>query len=103
MILKNRKKILLTGVTGFVGQEVIKYLINKNYNIYIVVRNKSKLSKEIKKKCIKIYETKNFFLESKSWYKKICKDIDIIINLAWYVNNKDYLTSIKNFLFHLLS
>ena len=38
-------KILITGATGFIGQNLIKSLLNNNYNVYCITRIHSDLSK----------------------------------------------------------
>ena len=44
-------KILITGITGFIGQNLSKLLLNKDYEIYCIIRNssdKSKIDKRVK-------------------------------------------------------
>jgi nucleoside-diphosphate-sugar epimerase len=38
-------KILVTGATGFIGQNLLKVLLEKNYEIHCIVRNESDISK----------------------------------------------------------
>jgi len=38
-------KILVTGATGFIGQNLVKFLIDKNYEVHCIVRSKSNISK----------------------------------------------------------
>jgi len=38
-------KILVTGATGFIGQNLVKLLLDKNYEIYCIVRVNSNISK----------------------------------------------------------
>lgn len=56
-------KILVTGATGFIGQNLIKTLLDKNFNIHCIVRKDSKL--------LKIDNRANVF--------KYNKDINILI------------------------
>lgn len=48
-------KILLTGATGFIGQNLINLLVDKNYEIYCIVRKNSDISKINKKATIFTY------------------------------------------------
>ena len=45
MIKKNNlnKNIIVSGATGFVGRNIVKNLINKNYKVSILIRNKNKV------------------------------------------------------------
>ena len=91
-----KKKILITGSTGFVGSNIVKLLIKKNFYIYDILRNKNKKNKKI----IKLKNNKNYFpifyrkfneLEKK--LKKI--KIDIVINCATYYTNKNDIKNIE--------
>ena len=73
--MKNKKKILLTGASGFIGQNLMK--LNKNYFIYGVVRKKNK--KLFKSENIKYLEIN---LTEKSFVNKLPKDIDYILHFA---------------------
>ena len=38
-----------------------------------------------------VIHTNNFFTESAEWYEAICRDIDIIIHVAWYAEPGKYV------------
>jgi dTDP-6-deoxy-L-talose 4-dehydrogenase (NAD+) len=83
--------ILITGGSGFVGNEIIKK-ISLNHKLTLILR---KRPKTINKK-IQYIITKNIFNKKKEWFCKYLKKIDMVIHCAWYVNHSDYLTSDKN-------
>jgi dTDP-6-deoxy-L-talose 4-dehydrogenase (NAD+) len=84
---------LITGANGFIGKYVVKYLIKKNEKIKIIIRKKNNF---FKNKKIKIFYTKNLFLEEKKDLKKILRNVNSVIHLAWYAKPNDYLNSEKN-------
>ena len=92
-----KKKILITGSTGFIGSNIINILLKENVYIYDVLRNKNKKNKKIinfkkNKKYSPIFY-KNFNeLERK--LKKI--KIDIVVNCATYYTAKNNIKSIEN-------
>lgn len=70
------KKILITGATGLVGQEIVKLCHSKNIAINYLSTNKSKLINESNYKGY-------YWNPSRNEIDKDCfKDVDIIINLA---------------------
>ena len=79
------KNILLTGSTGFIGSELLKYLSNYN-KVYITVRKKNKINSN-NKNIIKIY-----FNSHKNLSYKIKKlKIDTVVHCAThYVKNHNF-------------
>ncbi|MCL4419146.1 NAD-dependent epimerase/dehydratase family protein [Patescibacteria group bacterium] len=51
--MKNKKRVLITGSTGFIGKKVLEYFLKNNYSISVIVRKKS-LNKVIFKDKIKV-------------------------------------------------
>ena len=79
------KNILLTGSTGFIGSELLKYLSNYN-KVYITVRKKYKINSN-NKNIIKIYFNSHKNLSYK--IKKI--KIDTVVHCAThYVKNHNF-------------
>ena len=89
-------KILLTGATGFVGKQVLKALQKTNSDITLIVRSNWKEQIENQNCINSIVITKDIFLESINWWENVCKSIDTIVHLAWYVEPGKYLQSDKN-------
>lgn len=85
--------ILVTGGTGFVGKQVLKYLTKQNVNISLVLRDKKKIENDKNYKIKKFIYSKNLFEESVNWWFENCKNIDTIIHLAWYAEPGKYLNS----------
>tara|TARA_B100000787_G_C16196437_1_gene301211 strand:+ start:2212 stop:3042 length:831 start_codon:yes stop_codon:yes gene_type:complete len=88
--------ILLTGATGFVGEQVLKELLDRSLECTIVCRNSDKIKSIHKKRIKNIIISKNIFTESKEWWLDNLKDIDIVIHIAWFVEPGEYLESEKN-------
>ena len=71
----NKKKLLLTGTSGFIGYNFLKYILSKNYYVIDILRTKNKNNKKLqklKKKYPKNYKT-IFFKENYQLQKKISK------------------------------
>ena len=93
------KNILITGANGQDGKIILKKLLKKKFNLFLLDR---KFKRKIKKKNIKYF---NFSLNNKIKLKKLFKNhkIDIILNLAsnnpnFSENNysKHYVENINN-------
>lgn len=82
------KKILITGATGFIGRNIIKYIIKKKlhliYEIHIFIRKEEH-------KLLPIFKEYNFFFYVTDIYSRKVNDglfyklnnIDFLIHLAW--------------------
>ena len=91
-----KPKILVTGSTGFVGQQVMKALSLLVVDLSIIVRPEkvSFFQQDTSVKSIII--STDIFAESSSWWKTHCLDVDIFIHLAWYAEPGKYLDSPLN-------
>ena len=88
-----KKKILITGSTGFIGSHIKEYLLKKNYLVIDILRKKNK------KKIKKIYKNYKpiFYNDIYDLEKKIKKiQYNIIINCAtFYSKNYDCKTVLE--------
>jgi len=94
--LEDVQNILITGATGFVGTQILKYLDNKNVKIKVIARPNSENLFSKYQNVAEVISTEDFFLEKDEWYEKACEGIDIIIHSAWYATPGKYLDSPLN-------
>lgn len=87
--LFKKKKILITGSSGFVGKYVLKNLDKKKYSITLVNRKRIAGYKNI--------IVKDFFKLKISDYIKLLQNQDIVLHLAWYTEPGKYFNSYLNF------
>lgn len=90
------KKFLVTGVTGFVGSQVLKNLISKKIEIRAIVRKGKNIIFKNKDLKVEVIETDDLFKESIEWWSEKCEGIDTVIHIAWYTKHREYLESPKN-------
>ena len=98
--------IFITGATGFIGSNLVFFLLKKNHNLFLM--NKKKNYKIVKKNVISIKSDINF---SKKVLKKIIDfSPDVLIHLAWdgipdyskknshknFINQKKFFSKINN-------
>ena len=93
-------KILITGGTGYIGKQVVNYLVNNNSNNNIIVtyRNKEKLKDLPDTNCLSTvpFDLNNF---AENCYKELGEP-DKLIHLAWEgLPNYDKLLHIEENLF----
>jgi dTDP-6-deoxy-L-talose 4-dehydrogenase (NAD+) len=91
-----KKKILITGGTGFVGKQIVRELSERGVSLRLIVRKgKENTLSNISKK-IEIIETHDVFAESQQWWAERCEGIDTVVHLAWYTEPGKYLLSELN-------
>jgi nucleoside-diphosphate-sugar epimerase len=90
-------RILITGASGFIGKNLLKYLYKKNYQIFACYfKKKPNLIHK------NIHWIKFDITKSKSYKKIFLISPDIIIHLAWYgIPDFSFKTSNTNFKFSL--
>jgi len=91
-----KRKILLTGATGFVGHQILKSLQNEDVDIVLIVREGWQKKIINKNRITGFVLTKDLFSEDANWWADVCSGIDIIIHAAWYAEPGKYLMSDKN-------
>jgi dTDP-6-deoxy-L-talose 4-dehydrogenase (NAD+) len=90
------KLVLVTGAGGFVGRHVLHVLSERRIPVRAVVRESRVESPENANPIEDIRTTPNLFAENADWWTSVCKDVDTVIHLAWYVEPSTYLHSDKN-------
>src|ERR1700686_4160516 len=88
--------ILLTGATGFVGRQVLQELAERNYRVRAVVRAGTQGRIARPAAIEKLVATPDLWSESAAWWADVCRDVDIVIHVAWYAEPGEYLQSPKN-------
>jgi len=86
-----KKTFLVTGGTGFIGSNICRLLISKNYNVKIFDNNSRGSIKKIKKFQKKIKFIKGDIRNKKSLNRAL-KNTDAVIHLA-YINGTKYFYS----------
>ena len=96
-----KKKILITGTSGFIGNFFLKNALNKGYEVTDILRLKNKKNKDLrqlKKKFPKSYNS-IFFFKIKDLEKKVKnKKFDYFINFATLYKNSHSNSLISNFI-----
>lgn len=90
------KTVLVTGATGFVGSHVLPMLRNNGRSVRAVVRNGKKNRLSVSTESAEIVETEDLWSETSAWWSDVCRDIDIVIHIAWYAEPGQYLQSFQN-------
>ena len=90
--MKNKKKLLIAGGTGFIGYHLAKKAVKKGYIVTSLSSKRPKPYRYIKAVKYIICNTLNIKLLK----KKLNQEFDIVVNLSGYVNHqekkKTYLT-----------
>ena len=87
-LIMKKKKILVTGGTGFIGSNISNFLVDKGHNVKILDDNSRGSILKIKKLKKKIKFIKGDIRDKKS-VNKAMKNTDAVIHLA-YINGTKY-------------
>lgn len=88
------KKILITGSTGFLGFQILEFLLKKGYSVTDLIRKKNKKLNALKKLYNKNY---NSILINKNFEKKIKREkFKLLVHLATFYKRKYYKNEIAN-------
>ena len=91
-----KRRVLITGCTGFVGRQILAELLKKDVSIVPVVRRGS-AGKLLAASCMEDpIQTEDIFSESQSWWKEKLQGVDILIHVAWYAEPSKYQFSTEN-------
>lgn len=91
-----KKRILITGATGFVGQQVLKHLTSKDVLLTLVVRDGKEFSFAHNPLVESVILTQDIFSEAVEWWTNTLNGIDTVIHLAWYVQPGKYMDAPEN-------
>ena len=82
-----KNKILLAGATGYLGTFITNELVEKEYDVKIIVRNKEKVDLEAQN--LTILEAQ---VTQPETLEGVCKNIDVVISTVGITRQKDGLT-----------
>lgn len=89
--------VLLTGGTGFVGRHLRDQLRERGCRVRLVLRQQPdrQLAPPLSPNesvCV----TEDLFAETSAWWTEACRDVDMILHAAWFVQPGAYLHSPRN-------
>lgn len=85
-------KVLITGASGFFGNNLIKFLPKKNYFFILLVKKKIR---KLNKKIFKQIQISELFNKDISFWDNCTSNVDIVLHLAWSLK-KNYKSSELN-------
>ena len=85
---------MITGASGFIGQQVLKELRKYEFELFLVTRGK-RLEQFGGDNYIFV-QTEDLFQESTEWWRENLSGIDTILHLAWFTSPGRYIDSEEN-------
>ena len=90
------KTVLLTGATGFVGNQILKAFSKSNTRVVPVVRSGKESTFQGLANIARVVSSSDIFQETTDWWAEQCEGVDVVIHAAWYAEPGKYLQSPKN-------
>jgi nucleoside-diphosphate-sugar epimerase len=90
------KRVLITGVTGFVGRQVLCYLAKQDVRLTVIIRGSAEKTLIDYPTVESVISTPDLFAETSEWWANTLRGIDTVIHVAWYAEPGLYLQSSKN-------
>lgn len=86
----------MTGATGFVGRQILRYLIERDIGVRLIVRmgDTSRLGEAAPN--VEVVHTDDLFAESFDRLCDLLEGIETLIHAAWYTQQNKYLVSPVN-------
>lgn len=91
-----KRKILLTGASGFVGRQIARSLVAAGHRPLLPLRPGAMARSGLDADAVDVVETADLFAESADWWAPHMADVHAIIHTAWYVEPGQYLDSTEN-------
>jgi dTDP-6-deoxy-L-talose 4-dehydrogenase (NAD+) len=91
-----KKRVLVTGATGFVGRQVLDYLATQDVYLTVIVREGKQSLFTNNPAVHNIITTVDLFAETSEWWADVMQGIDTLVHVAWYAEPGLYLQSSKN-------
>lgn len=89
-------RVLLTGATGFVGRQVLAALVDAGCLVRVVVREASRHRLAQPDALESVRTTRDLFAEPSESWVAACRDVEVVIHVAWYAEPGQYLHSARN-------
>lgn len=90
------KIILVTGSNGFVGRQILRYLLNQPVRLRLIIRGILDEEFLSHPNIESVIATLDLFDETQAWWNKVCKDVATVVHIAWYTEPGKYLNADEN-------
>lgn len=91
-----KRRVLVTGATGFVGKQVLASLLERGVHVVPVVRPGSVRKLPTSPQIGAPVLSDDLFAENENWWQQRLRGIDTLIHVAWYAKPSQYQFSNKN-------
>ena len=90
-------KFAITGGTGFVGRQVVKFLLSRGHDVRLLTRRSVLSDPDLSLLSVEVVDIGDLLEVNRKVLDKAFRGVDVLVHAAWYADPTDYLTSPKNF------
>ena len=87
------KRVLVTGATGFVGNQIV--LAAKSFGYTVIACCRKGSTQKLIGQVDDVLEVDDLFAQTSAWWTIKLQNVDSVIHCAWYVEPGRYLNSPK--------
>ena len=88
--------VLITGASGFVGQQVLRSLDARQYPVRAITRSPDSSVFNRYSNIESLVQTQDLFQESPDWWMRALEGVSVVVHVAWHVEPTTYLQSPQN-------
>lgn len=95
-VAQQKKKVVVTGASGFLGSQIVQKLLEAELDVRAVLRDGAQHRELPSWVTSSAVFTRDVFNEKTSWWEAVCEGSFAVVHTAWFTTPGEYVNSIQN-------